>query len=122
MGGMGYRGMGGHRNKASGDKIGHTGHAFGPMAGDISPKCMKVEFQTWRDADGCGWAKMGSDGCSGTHAHEGDEKQDKQRHKYVCRACFSMHSHGKKKQEVVTDARGGQRGSLGGNDGKARGV
>ena len=61
---------------------------------------------------------MGSDGRSGTHAHEGDEKQDKQRHKYVCRACFSMHSHGKKTQEVVTDTRGGQRGSLGAIMGK----
>ena len=40
----------------------------------------KIHENRISDMEGHGWVrvgKTGSDGCSGTHAHEGDEKQDK---------------------------------------------
>ena len=68
MSALGHRDTGGHKNKGSRDRIGHIGHAFGPMAGEISPNimfCDDREKMAQMDADGYKWMQMGAIGCMG---------------------------------------------------------
>ena len=43
------------------------------------------------------------------YGHGGEKKQDKKSPKWASSGCFAMYSHGKKQQQVDTDARGDQR-------------
>ena len=63
---------------------------------------------------------MDEDGCNGVHGHGGKEKQDKQRPKWVCRACFCMYGHRAKMQHVGMDGHGDQGGARGAKEGEQR--
>ena len=52
---------------------------------------------------------MDNNGWNCVYGHGGEKKQDKKSPKWASSGCFAMYSHGKKQQQVDTDARGDQR-------------
>ena len=103
-------GMGDTQTRQAGGIYGREGQDWGAMVGEISPdmtffgvcqKCPELSV------DGYGSVIMRAIGCMITG---GEKKQDKKSPKWASRACFEMHAHSNKNQNVCRDGHGGQRG------------
>ena len=56
---MGYRGTGGHKNKANRDINGCAGHDLVPVVGEISPDIMLCRKNNKTCTEHSGWVRMG---------------------------------------------------------------
>ena len=111
MGALGYRGHGGHKNKASRVHLWSCRSGFGPYGRGNFPGHHVLGGLVKSVKNGWRWVQTGSDGCNRACDHGEDQKQEKKMPKWVSSVFFCRHGQGKKMQHVAKGDCGAQRGS-----------
>ena len=114
MGALGRRGHGGHKNKASRGNLGSHRPGFGCYGRGNFPGHDVLDGCAKNGANGCRWVQVDADGGDRGNGHGQEQKQGKKSRNWMRRACFPMHVHRDKNENVCRDDHGGQRGRLGG--------